>query len=202
MELRSPLKLLSLAGLVLLVACNSPFASAADLGSSPAAIADPAPVSYREALSRYLSLEKIRATFDEVEREDLCPALEDQARRWQGAVPAAAEVADIDQQLLAEASYYIVSLSYLVQVGGAVFPSDKAETVYANDTVARLEDLRRRLFEDVEAGSDVLPVLTELERIRALTEGYGSIPKGFGVFEQHDQLLDQVLAKQAEGTPA
>jgi hypothetical protein len=179
-------------------------AIAADLGSAAIAATDPAPVTLREALSRYLSLEMVRATFDVLPREDLGAELESQAARWEGAPPSAPELADIDQQLLAEASYYIVSLSYLVQVGGAVFPTDKAEEVYANDTIARLDDLRRRLLASIEDGTDVLPILTEVEQIRALTEGYRTVPDGFGLFERHDDLLDHVLQAdtKAGATPA
>ncbi len=184
-----------------------PFAqttAAADLNSAPMAAIDPAQVSLRDALSRYLSLEMVRATFDVLPREEIGAELEAQAVRWGGVPPSAAELADIDQQLLAEASYYMVSLSYLVQVGGAVFPSDKAEEVYANDTIVRLDDLRRRLFASIEEGEDVLPILAELEQIRALTEGYRTIPDGFGLFERHDELLERVLQSYAEAdvTPA
>ena len=179
-------------------------AFAADFSSAPMAAIDPAPVGLREALSRYLSLEMVRATFDVLPREQLGTELEAQAAKWDGAPPSAAELADIDQQLLAEASYYIVSLSYLVQVGGAVFPSDKSEDVYTNDTIARLDDLRRRLLAAIEDGADTLPILTEVEQIRALTEGYRTIPEGFGLFERHDELLEHVLETESKAgaTPA
>jgi hypothetical protein len=201
--LRFATKLLPVLGLLMFVPFGVP-AGAADLNSAPMAAIDPAPVTFREALSRYLSLEMIRATFDVIAREDICPELKAQAVRLDGSPPPAAELADIDQQLLAEASYYIVSLSYLVQVGGAIFPSDKAESVYANDTVARLEELRRRLFASIDEGADVLPILVEIEQIRALTEGFPSVPEGFGVFTDHDQLLDEALEqeKAAGATPA
>ena len=190
---------LAFAGSVILLAVAVPTVGAADLGPQ-ISVEDRAPVTLRDALSRYLSLEMVRATFDVISRDDLEGALKDELARWGGAAPSEEELADIDQQLLAEAGYYIVSLSYLVQVGGAVFPGDKAEAVYANDTISRLEDLRRQLFEDVAAGTDVLPVLSEVERIRALTEGYTSIPEGYGVFEQHQQLLDGALETKLKGT--
>ncbi|WP_423068402.1 hypothetical protein [Devosia sp. CN2-171] len=197
------MKILPVLGMLVFLPFGLPV-FAADLSSAPMAAIDPAPVSVREALSRYLSLEMVRATFDVVSRDELGAELDAQAVRWEGAPPSAAEIADIDQQLLAEASYYIVSLSYLVQVGGAIFPTDKAEDVYANDTLVRLDDLRRRLLASIEEGADVLPILTEVEQIRALTEGYRTVPEGFGLFERHEELLNHVLqtAPKAGATPA
>jgi len=204
MKLRFASKLLPLAGAVLLnLSVAALPLQAADLGPAPSAETAPATLTtLREALSRYLSLEMIRVTFDVVPREDLGAALEEQALRWGKTAPPPEALADLDQQLLSEASYYLVSLSYLVRVGGAAFPTDRAEMVYANDTISRLDDLRRQLFEAIETGGDVLPVLAEAERIRALTEGHTRTPDDFGVFAQHDTLLDSVLSKLDRGTPA
>lgn len=201
LKLRFASRLLPLAGALLLSLSVSALPlQAADLGPTPLE-APAASVTLREALSRYLTLEMIRTTFDVVQREDLSAALEERALRWRKAAPPVETLAELDQQLLSEASYYLVSLSYLVQVGGAAFPADRAEPVYANDTISKLDDLRRQLFEAVETGGDVLPVLVEAERIRALTEGYVSAPEDFGVFAEHDALLDNVLAKLSRGTP-
>lgn len=158
--------------------------------------------SFRDALSRYLSLEMIRATFDVIPREDLEARLEEEALHWGKSTPTAEMLADVDQQLLAEASYYIVSLSYVVQVGGAVFPDDKAEVVYQNDTIDRLDTLRRELFATVANGGDVLPILSEVEEVKALTEGNRSVPDDTGLFTRHDEILDAVLGKLEDGTPA
>jgi hypothetical protein len=202
LKLRSASRLLPLAGILLLaLSITTMPLRAADLGPTASEESAPATLPLREALSRYLSLEMIRATFEVIPRDDLEAALEEQAVRWSIAAPSAASLADLDQQLLTEASYYLVSLSYLVQVGGAVFPGDRAEMVYANDTISKLDDLRRQLVDAVESGGDVLPVLVEVERIRALTEGYSSVPEDFGVFTDHDALLDQVLSKLDIGTP-
>lgn len=203
LKLRFALKLLPLAcALLLNLSVAALPLQAADLGPTPSEETTPAMLTLREALSRYLSLEMIRATFDVVPREELSAALEEQALRWGKAPPPAEALAELDQQLLSEASYYLVSLSYLVQVGGAAFPGDRAEMVYANDTIAKLDDLRRRLFEAIESGGDVLPVLVAAEHIRALTEGHTGAPDDFGVFAQHDALLDSVLQKLDRGTPA
>lgn len=195
-------KLLPLAGALLLcLPLAIPPLQAADLGPSPSEETVPSTLTLREALSRYLSLEMIRATFDIVAPGDIEAALEEQALRWGNKAPPPEALAELDQQLLAEASYYLVSLSYLTQVGGAAFPSDKAEMVYANDTIAKLDDLRRELFDAIGNGGDILPVLTELERIRALTEGHATQPADFGIFAVHDALLDGVLDKLERGTP-
>ena len=201
--MRSASRLLPLAGALLLAL---PFAAApvdaADFGSAPMMEQAPASLGLRAALSRYLSLEMIRVTFDVVPRDELEARLEEQALRWGNAVPAAAALADLDLQLLSEASYYLVSLSYLVQVGGAVFPDDRAEAVYANDTLVKLDDLRRELMDAIETGGEVLPVLVEVEKIHALTEGFGSVPQDLSVFSEHDVVLDRVMSRLARGTPA
>lgn len=195
-------RVLPLAGALLLSLSLALPLQAADLGPVPSEETASATLTLREALSRYLSLEMIRVTFDVLPQEDLAAALEEQALRWGKAAPSAPALAELDQQLLSEGSYYLVSLSYLVQVGGAAFPADRAEMVYANDTISKLNDLRRQLFEAIETGGDVLPVLEEAERIRALTEGYASAPDDFGVFSEHEALLDSVLDKLGRGTPA
>jgi hypothetical protein len=202
LKLRFASRLLPLAGVLLLsLSVAAVPLQAADLGPTPSEEAAPTTSTLREALSRYLSLEMIRATFDVVPRDELGAALEQQARRWSKAAPPAEALAELDQQLLSEASYYLVSLSYLVQVGGAAFPADRAEMVYANDTLSKLDDLRRQLFDAIETGGDVLPVLVEAERIRALTEGHASAPDDFGVFAEHEALLDKVINKLKRGTP-
>lgn len=196
-------KLLPLAAALLLsLQVAVPPLRAADLGPPPSEEAAPATVTLRDALSRYLSLEMIRATFDVVEREELGAVLEEQALRWGKTAPPAEALAELDQQLLTEASYYLVSLSYLVQVGGAAFPTDRAEMVYANDTLSKLDELRRQLIESIEGGGDVLPVLVEIERIRALTEGYTSVPEDLAIFAEHEAVLDSVMEKLERGTPA
>lgn len=203
LKLRFASRVLPLAGALLLSLSLAALPlQAADLGPTPSEETAPATLPLREALSRYLSLEMIRVTFDVLPREDLEAALTEQALRWGKAAPSAEALTELDQQLLSEASYYLVSLSYLVQVGGAAFPADRSETVYANDTISELVDLRRQLFEAIETGGDVLPVLVEAERLRALTEGYVSPPEDFGVFAEHEALLDSVLDSLERGTPA
>lgn len=199
--MRSVSRLLLCAVAALLLAAPLTVSRAADFGTPAANEQDQAPVTLREALSRYLSLEMIRTTFDVVEPGDLAGLVEQQAREWGYTPPSAAALADLDRQLLAEGSYYIVSLSYLVQAGGAVFPGDKSEMVYTNDTIAKLDDLQRELADTIAAGGDVLPILLETERFRALTEGYTDVPKDLGVFTTHETLLNEIVEEIEGSTP-
>jgi len=176
-------------------------APAADWGIDPPLATEKARDQGLEtALSRYLALEMVRATFDVIPREEIKERLEEEVRRWGGISPSPGATAEIDRQLLAEASYYLVSLSYVVQVGGAAFPDDKSESLYTNDTLVRIDSLQRQLVETVADGGDVLPILAEAEAIRALTEGYTSVPDDFGVFSDHAAILAEVARELAEGT--
>jgi hypothetical protein len=168
---------------------------AADYVAPPVAAADVGHVRLIPAMSRYLSLAMVRATFDVVPREELKAVLETEVRRWGGVAPSPEAAADIDGQLLAEASYYIVSLSYVVQVGGAAFPDELSDPGFANDTLVRLDSLQRQLGEAIESGGEVLPVLEAVEQIRGLTEGYAELPPGFGVFGEHAAILAEVAAE-------
>jgi len=102
--------------------------------------------------------------------------------------------------LLAEGSYYLTSLTYLIQAGGAVFPDDKPEPAYAADTLVRLDALQRQLADGIEAGEDVSGVLVEAERIRALTEGYAVPPPDFGPLAQHAEMLGRAVTRALKGT--
>ena len=193
-----------------LLACTLPTVTpAADLVTAPALEA-PADTSagaavqeqpsLRDALSTYLSLLMIRATFDVIDRADLEAQLTGELRVWGGRAPSAAAKADLDRQLLAEGSYYLVSLSYTVKVGGAAFPDDKAEMVYTNDTIVELDNLQRKLADTVASGGDTLPILVRAEEIRALTEGNTEVPDDAAVFKDHAAILDRVIETAAHGT--
>ncbi len=175
--------------------------AAADLGVAPPLTTEKASDQGVEtALSRYLALEMVRATFDVISPEEIKDRLEEELRRWGGVSPSPEATEEIDRQLLAEASYYLVSLSYVVQVGGAAFPDDKSETSYANDTLVRIDSLQRQLVEAIAGGGDIFPILTEAEAIRALTEGYRSVPANFGVFSEYPAILAEVAKALKEGT--
>lgn len=186
----------------LLFALLSSAAIPADLGSTPNVTVE-APrdaEALHGALSRYLTLQMIRATFDVISRDDLESALRDRLAFWGNRPPAEPALADLDRQLLAEASYYLVSLQYLVEVGGAAFPTDRPESVYANDTLIRLEGLQRELPRRVAAREDIAPLMLEAEKIRALTEGYADIPDEFGIFSALENVLASVWDTRTRGT--
>lgn len=153
------------------------------------------------ALSNALSLLLVRVTFDVTAIADVEPALEARVASWGLGAPSAGERDEIERQLLAEASYYIVSLRYLIEVGGAAFPADRAETAYANDTLVRLDSLERALGDRLAMHREVADLLEEVEAIRALTEGYVEPAGDFGVFTQHAAMLRRVLERARTGTP-
>jgi hypothetical protein len=177
-------------------------ATAADytIDDPPSAAVRTGEAGLERALSRYLVLEMIRATFDVVPQDDLARRVDEQARRWGRTAPGDEAAAEIDRQLLAEASYYLVSLSYVIQVGGAAFPADRAEAVYANDTLVRIESLQRQLGLAIADGGEVLPIMQEAERIRALTEGNSSVPADLDVFGKHGAILAEVMENLARET--
>ncbi|RYE50268.1 MAG: hypothetical protein EOP18_13625, partial [Rhizobiaceae bacterium] len=129
-------------------------------------------VKIRTTLANFLALELTRVTFDVLPTDQVQGDVERKLVGWGGNGPSEAEAAEIYRQLLAEGSYYLTSLSYLIKAGGAVFPEDKPEPTYAGDTLVRLDVLQRRLADGLMAGGDVSDVLIEAEHIRALTEGY------------------------------
>lgn len=159
-----------------------------------------AEATIRTTLSNFLALELTRVTFDVLAADRVESAIERKLVAWGGGTPSEAEQAEIGRQLLAEGSYYLTSLSYLIQAGGAVFPGDKPEATYAGDALVQLDALQRQLAEGVAAGGDVSAVLVEAERIRALTEGHTEEPADFGPFMHHAEMLERAVTRARKGT--
>jgi hypothetical protein len=151
-------------------------------------------------LSNFLALELTRLTFDVLASDQVEDEVQRKLVAWAGAAPSEAERAEIGRQLLAEGSYYLTSLSYLIQAGGAVFPGDKPEATYAGDTLVQLDALQRKLADGIAAGEDVSGVLVEAERIRALTEGYEMAPPDFGPLAHHAEMLERAITRARKGT--
>ncbi len=191
----------TLAALAMMALAAPQPAMAADLGMQPPAAAEASTDvdMLHSALSRYLSLQMIRATFDVVPRDDLQPSLTRQLALWANRAPSPDAIADLDRQLLAEASYYLVSLQYVIEVGGAAFPPGGSGS-HANDSLVRITALQRELPQRIAEGGDVEALLAEAERIRALTEGYAEVPPDFGIFGDHDRILATAWDARMSGT--
>jgi hypothetical protein len=161
---------------VMLLAGLSAFAPlssrAADMAAPPVPRTAPAA---RDALMSYVQeravLLMIRASFNVVAESDIIPALEDDLRRIGPKGPSVADQIALDDDLTAEASYYLVSLRYTIEAGGAAWPADRSAKSYEADGLARLETLEDQLFADVATGADTLPVLAAAQSIWALTNG-------------------------------
>lgn len=145
-------------------------------------------------LKREATLLQLRARFDVISADDIAGILAGDARAIAGVGPGIEQEAALDQNLLAEGSYYIVSLQYLVQSGGALWPSDKAENTYVNDALAKLAELQAELFSIADDHGDPLPVFVQLDQVNAWTEGYADLPAEFDHFEGRDALVEAALA--------
>lgn len=180
----------------LLVPAISPAPSpAADLRveqpeAPPSDIAD---VSRRYLENQALLL-MIRSTFDVVERDSVGDTLKASARQLGKNGPSEDETNALDRTLLSEASYFIVSLRYTTLVGGAVWPSDKPESTYINDTLVLLDGLERDLETAIETGEDALPILKTVQQLWLLSEGLKEVPPERDMFEGRDALVGAALA--------
>jgi len=153
----------------------------------------------KATLSNFLALELTRVTFDVLEADQVEAVVEQKIVAWAGGVPSEGERAEIGRQLLAEGSYYLTSLSYLIQAGGAIFPDGRPEASQAGDALVRIDALQRRLANGIAAGEDVSAVLLEAEEIRALTEGHDVPPPGFGPLAHHAEMLKRAWTRARQG---
>jgi hypothetical protein len=187
--------------LACVAAVNLAPVTAADLRGQPEKIEQPnEALDLKAVVSRFLTLLEIRATFDVIEKDAIKGLAADQTAIWQRAAPSPGELKELDRLLLAEASYYLVGLRYLVTLGGAAFPGDQAEPVYQNDTLVRIDALERRLVDVIANGGDPTPILQQAEAIRALTEGYLDMPNDLSVFADHGATLEAIWAEARKGT--
>ncbi|MEO7223948.1 MAG: hypothetical protein ABIY37_15890 [Devosia sp.] len=152
-----------------------------------------------QAATHYLSkralLLMVRSTFDVVEQGDIEPELVADAERLTAAGPSVEELAELDRDLLAEASYYIVSLKYVTLVRGAVWPADRPEIAYANDALVQLDALQEELQADIVTGVDPLPVFERLQNLLLLSEGLKETPVHRDMFAGRDRLITDILQR-------
>ena len=198
-------KALSVALFVVAATLAAPSATpAADLGAAPqpqsrGVLAD-ANAAIRDYISRRAALLMLRSTFDVIAPEDVGTLLRQDLEQLGGNAPSQWDNAALATDLLTEASYYLVSLSYLIEAGGALWPADRAESLYVNDALMQLDALKGRLVETVDAGADPLPLLEELQRIHWWTEGETEVPEGEDRFAGRDSLVTELLATHGPST--
>lgn len=176
-------------------------AQAADMTTVPP-IPMNRPVDTADALTDYARREAvlllIRQTFSLLDAEGMLNELAVAAERADRNGPTEAMRIALDRALLAEGSYYLVSLRYLVLAGGAAWPADRPARFYEDDAIVRLDALQEQLFEAVATRADPLPVFLEAQRIWALTEGYTSLPEHLDVFGHREDIVESVLTEEVE----
>jgi hypothetical protein len=145
------------------------------------------------AISNYLTLLLIRATFDVVALEDVEGLLRRQLDIWGQAGPSPDEIAFVNRMLLAEGSYYLVSLTYLIKVGGAAFPADRPDANYQNDALVELDSLRSELISRTLGGEDALDLMARAEGVRALTEAQSVVSPELSIISRHDEILAMAM---------
>jgi hypothetical protein len=192
------LRMLLLAAMALPLALGPALpGTAADLGAGRPLLAAPASAAATaDYLRRRAVLLMIRATFDLVADEEVPQLLAADLQRLEGNGPAEHELARLDRELLAEGSYYLVSLRYLAEVGGAVWPADRPESAYANDALVALEALQQRLIKAVNSRADPLPIFEQAQAILALSEGFVRVPADMDHFAGRDAIVAQLLASR------
>lgn len=135
----------------------------------------------------------VRATFDVLEQHDIEAELIADAKRLGAVGPSAEEVALLERDLLAEGSYYIVSLKYLTLVQGAAWPTDKPELTYARDALVRLDSLLDQLPAAIATGADPLPVFEQAQDLLLLSDGLAETPADRDMFAGRDALVTRII---------
>ena len=178
--------------LLFITALSTPI-GAADLGAAPAAPAESA-ASIDDYLAKLTVLYQIRAHFGVISFDDVGERLDESVRALGPDGPAAPAMDRLDRDLLAEGSYYVVSLLYLIQAGGAAWPEDRPASSYANDALVQLDQLQDALIDATARGEDPLAVLEGVNLINAWTEGFATIPPHLDSFADRDALAAAALA--------
>lgn len=185
--------------LALFLATDLSGAVAADMATQTFAVSEPKAVT--ESLASYLDrkamLLLLRARFDVISLEDVPAMLADDADRFAVDGPTEEAVAGVNNDLAAEGLFAIVQLRYLIQSGGSLWPTDRAEDTYVNDALAELRQLQWELPEVVAAGEDPYPLFQRIDRINAWTEGYADAPPELDHYSTRDSLVEAALAEAA-----
>lgn len=185
--------------LLALVAAEISHVLAADIASPPPVAegskwtAEAVASEIENYITRRAALLALRAKFDVVMVEDIPGALEMDLQSLAGAAPSSWLQSALDRELLSEISYFAVSLKYLIESGGALWPTDRSESSYVNDALVEVGAAVEALPEVIENREDPLSLLDRLERIYWRTEGYSEIPPGQDHFGEVPSVIEQAL---------
>ena len=169
---------------------------AADFG-----VMAPAPIEGDEAssyLARRTVLHQLRAMFDLVRTEDLQSPVAADAQQISRSGITEEDQQVLEIELLTEGSYLLTSLKYLIEVGGAAWPSDRVEAHYVNDALLILSALARDFVRVMAEGGDPLVLMQQADEIFWQTEGYTEIPAGLGHFTDRDELVRNALERSLD----
>lgn len=180
-----------------------PGAMAADIASPPPIMEASQPTAEAIAseienyMARRAALLALRAKFDVVSVEDIADILRSDLEELAGGAPSPWLQSALDNQLSSEIGYFAVSLKYLIEGGGPLWPTDRSEASYVNDALVEIGAAVDVLPEIIEKREDPLPLLKRLERIYWWTEGYSEIAPDQDQFGEVPALLEDAL--QAAG---
>jgi hypothetical protein len=193
----SPFVCALLVGIGLLIPSTLPARSADYAPPPPTRSASDA----RQALLSYVNdkavLLLIRASFNVLPDSEIVPTLEDDLKRIWAKGPTEKDLIELDNDLIAESSYYLVSLRYTIEAGGAAWPKDRPEKSYEADSLARLKTLQDQLLADITSGTDPLPVLAAAQSIWALTNGMVAVPSASQFAARRDNSVAEALKSAA-----
>jgi len=192
------MRLTRIAGSVLLVfALAAPPVAAADIGAQPqpTTMAQNTFAATDAYLRRKAVLLMIRASFDVISADEIEGLLAGELQRLGASAPGDYDLGRLDRDLMAETSYYLVSLRYLIESGGAVWPDDRPEQTYVNDALVELDALADALEVTMAEHADPLPILERAQKIMFQTEGFATVPSEHDGFAGRDQLVEKVIAE-------
>jgi hypothetical protein len=171
-------------------------AVAADVPARPV---QASPELAQEAARHYVSqravLFMIRATYGVISSTDVPALLAADVRAVGTAGPTERDTAELRRDLIAEGSYFLISLRYLAESGGANWPGDRAEAMYSSDATVTVDTLLDHLFDAVDAGEDVLPIMQQVDELYFLTEGVHRVEGDLDHFAGRDELVDDAFLR-------
>jgi hypothetical protein len=186
----------ALFGAFLVLALTSAVVPADMPVSTPPDLLEVPAQSARDYVEGRALLHTIRSVFDVEAAEDL-PALvaADAAAVADGVTPEQSRELQVD--LIAEGSYFLTSLRYLIEAGFPNWPEDRSAGSYERDARMMLEKLPEQLITTVLAGEDPIAIFTTAAQVYWWTEGASSPSDLRGDFSQRDALVDNALAGPA-----